>query len=83
MEALIQHGQGRKSFFGTVLSSYQKVSAQRYLMSSLPEKTIVCSAGMWVCLWLPVQHVAVQDMASCLGLTDNTLFGLFLLRLLL
>lgn len=36
MEALIQHGQGRKSFFGTVLSSYQKVSAQRYLMLSLP-----------------------------------------------
>lgn len=55
MEALIQHGQGRKSavFFGTVLSSYQKVSAQRYFMVSLslwkgPERI----KQVWVCVSL-------------------------------
>lgn len=41
MEALIQHGQGRNSVIKTVLFSYQKVSAHKYITVSL----VLCRGG--------------------------------------
>lgn len=68
IEALIQHGKGRKpSFLETVLYFNQKVSAQRYFMMSL----CLCKGPrrmkqVWVCLSLPVYQIIVQDMDLCL-----------------
>lgn len=73
MEALIQHGQGRKSFFvGTVLSSYQKVSAQKYLMASLRlssgskrmKQDRVCLAA--------ADQITAEYWPLCLGLSTQS-----------
>lgn len=70
MEALIQHGQGRKSAFFFWYSSVflpKGVSTEiLYGESQLVERTREDKAGMGVCLSLPVYQITVQGMALCL-----------------